>query len=110
MPFSIYDFMVPFGWMHHSMALTHEMVVEQLFGFTASWSERRGGGADNAGKVEINHLAPFHSLCQHTMRGGAAWCWLMGSVGPVPWWPASPGTQHGSRSQHRPVLLFNSFW
>lgn len=110
MPFSIYDFMVPFGWMHHSMALTHEMVVEQLFVFTASWSERRGGGADNAGKVEINHLAPFHSLCQHTMRGGAAWCWLMGSVGPVPWWPASPGTQHGSRSQHRPVLLFNSFW
>lgn len=28
MPFSISTFLVPFGWMHHSMALTHEMAVE----------------------------------------------------------------------------------
>lgn len=80
------------------------------FGFTASCSERRGGGNDSAGKVEKNNLSPFCSVCQqHTSAPAGAAQLFVGSARPDPMVVSFPSTRRGSQP-HRPPLIFSTSW
>lgn len=81
------------------------------FGFTASCPERRGGGTDSAGKVEINNLSPFCSACQQHIRAPAraTQLWFVGSTGPDPMAFSFPSILHWSQP-HLPPLIFSTSW